>query len=583
LKNINTEKRIRCFVSMVFLLIVVLIWFSSCGCGQVTEVSKDSNHTTNTTPGNDQAQKPHVHEWSPFQVTKEPTCMGVGEETKVCACGESFVQLIQPKGHSYGGWQTVKEPTCTEQGETKRECACGSYETKSIPVNGHSYTKTVTPPTCEERGYTTFTCACGYSYVDLYVEAPGHEYGEWVTVKEATATEQGKKRRECACGKVETRIIPVQGHEYTAVVTEPTCEERGYTTYTCSHCGDSYVDLYVKAKGHAFGAWQTVEAPTCTEKGKKERSCACGKVESEEIAESGHDYVSSVTPATCTQDGYAYRGCSVCEYETVEVLYATGHEVSGYSDYTEPSCLTSGSRSGNCERCGESVTEEIAAIGHTASELYFTDDTCGDRKLGYILCTVCEETIAEFGHMYKETVVKPTCTESGKKIATCRHCGDSYEVTLPASGHYAGEWQVILAAGCTEAGEKVRHCTTCSSLVERAAIDPVGHSYESAAVSGGVRYACIHCDDSYFVEANDYITLHFLCGEDKICSDLQIKKGTVAVLPAPEKEGYVFDGWYLNEDLTDKCLSSYLFEEDTLLYGVWREASLSGEVATNIL
>jgi len=583
LKNINTEKRIRCFVSMVFLLIVVLIWFSSCGCGQVTEVSKDSNHTTNTTPGNDQAQKPHVHEWSPFQVTKEPTCMGVGEETKVCACGESFVQLIQPKGHSYGGWQTVKEPTCTEQGETKRECACGSYETKSIPVNGHSYTKTVTPPTCEERGYTTFTCACGYSYVDLYVEAPGHEYGEWVTVKEATATEQGKKRRECACGKVETRIIPVQGHEYTAVVTEPTCEERGYTTYTCSHCGDSYVDLYVKAKGHAFGAWQTVEAPTCTEKGKKERSCACGKVESEEIAESGHDYVSSVTPATCTQDGYAYRGCSVCEYETVEVLYATGHEVSGYSDYTEPSCLTSGSRSGNCERCGESVTEEIAAIGHTASELYFTDDTCGDRKLGYILCTVCEETIAEFGHMYKETVVKPTCTESGKKIATCRHCGDSYEVTLPASGHYAGEWQVILAAGCTEAGEKVRHCTTCSSLVERAAIDPVGHSYESAAVSGGVRYACIHCDDSYFVEANDYITLHFLCGEDKICSDLQIKKGTVAVLPAPEKEGYVFDGWYLNEDLTDKCLSSYLFEEDTLLYGVWREASLSGEVATNNL
>ncbi|MCD8116465.1 MAG: hypothetical protein LUE21_05015, partial [Oscillospiraceae bacterium] len=30
-------------------------------------------------------------------------------------------------------------------------------------------------------------------------------------------------------------------HEYEAVVTEPTCTEQGYTTYTCTLCGDSYV------------------------------------------------------------------------------------------------------------------------------------------------------------------------------------------------------------------------------------------------------------------------------------------------------------------------------------------------------
>lgn len=33
----------------------------------------------------------------------------------------------------------------------------------------------------------------------------------------------------------------VHEHDYDAVVTEPTCTERGYTTYTCE-CGDSYVD-----------------------------------------------------------------------------------------------------------------------------------------------------------------------------------------------------------------------------------------------------------------------------------------------------------------------------------------------------
>ena len=37
-------------------------------------------------------------------------------------------------------------------------------------------------------------------------------------------------------------------HEYASSVTDPTCTEQGYTTYTCQ-CGDSYVDEYVDATG----------------------------------------------------------------------------------------------------------------------------------------------------------------------------------------------------------------------------------------------------------------------------------------------------------------------------------------------
>ena len=43
-------------------------------------------------------------------------------------------------------------------------------------------------------------------------------------------------------------------HSYTAVVTEPTCTEKGYTTYTCS-CGDSYIDNETAALGHSYGQW----------------------------------------------------------------------------------------------------------------------------------------------------------------------------------------------------------------------------------------------------------------------------------------------------------------------------------------
>ena len=38
-------------------------------------------------------------------------------------------------------------------------------------------------------------------------------------------------------------------HSFTVVVTEPTCTEQGYTTYTCE-CGDSYVDDFTDALNH---------------------------------------------------------------------------------------------------------------------------------------------------------------------------------------------------------------------------------------------------------------------------------------------------------------------------------------------
>lgn len=41
-------------------------------------------------------------------------------------------------------------------------------------------------------------------------------------------------------------------HSYADVVTAPTCTEAGYTTHTCTGCGDSYVDSHVAALGHSY-------------------------------------------------------------------------------------------------------------------------------------------------------------------------------------------------------------------------------------------------------------------------------------------------------------------------------------------
>ena len=44
-------------------------------------------------------------------------------------------------------------------------------------------------------------------------------------------------------------------------MTAATCTARGYTTHTCSRCGNSYQDTYTAALGHNFGG---ATASTCT-------------------------------------------------------------------------------------------------------------------------------------------------------------------------------------------------------------------------------------------------------------------------------------------------------------------------------
>ena len=65
----------------------------------------------------------------------------------------------------------------------------------------------------------------------------------------------------------------VNEHDYVAVVTPPSCTEKGYTTYTCRNCSHSYKGNEVDATGHTWGEWKVVKEATTTETGKKERVC----------------------------------------------------------------------------------------------------------------------------------------------------------------------------------------------------------------------------------------------------------------------------------------------------------------------
>ena len=120
----------------------------------------------------------------------------------------------------------------------------------------HSYTDVTTPPTCTEQGYTTHTCACADSYVDSYVNALGHDYGNWTQTKAPTCTEKGKEKRTCSrCGASEIRDIAAKGHtEVTDAAVAPTCTKSGLSAGKhCSVCNAILVaQKTVAALGHEF-------------------------------------------------------------------------------------------------------------------------------------------------------------------------------------------------------------------------------------------------------------------------------------------------------------------------------------------
>ena len=65
------------------------------------------------------------------------------------------------------------------------------------------------------------------------------------------------------------------GDYFTDKVTKPTCTARGYTTHTCTCCGYSYKDTYVKANGHSYKA--VITPPTYTEQGFTTYTCTVCK------------------------------------------------------------------------------------------------------------------------------------------------------------------------------------------------------------------------------------------------------------------------------------------------------------------
>lgn len=170
--------------------------------------------------------------------------------------------IIAKVEHIYNA--QVQHPDCTHRGYTKYSCILCSDEKVSDYVDalGHSYGNGIVTkiPTCKDFGTKVYKCTkCDNTYEETIAkDASNHGNNTEVrNKKDATCTAEGYTGdtycKDCNTLLHNGTTIPKVSHNYTSVVTESTCTEGGYTTYTCSECHESYRANETATKGHTPG------------------------------------------------------------------------------------------------------------------------------------------------------------------------------------------------------------------------------------------------------------------------------------------------------------------------------------------
>ena len=113
----------------------------------------------------------------------------------------------------------------------------------------------------------------------------------------------------------------VEAHDYESSVKEPTCTAQGYTTYTCTRCGDAYTDEEIAALGHAWDEGVVTMEPTTETEGIRTYTCTrCGETKTEAI-----DTLGWVNPfVDISEEDYFY----------IPVLWAVNKQITAGTDST---------------------------------------------------------------------------------------------------------------------------------------------------------------------------------------------------------------------------------------------------------
>ena len=365
----------------------------------------------------------------------------------------------------WGGWTTDEDGNLSITAYAKCSSCGDEQDVEELTDGGRTVTYITyssTAATCTEDATVTYKARIVYprktqtsaAYtVTLEGTATGHTAGEAVIENEVAAT----------CTK---------DGSYDSVVYCTVCgEELSRTTVTVEATGHSYVWGY-------WGEWSLDEdgTPTVT------AYVVCEDCGDEQVAGETRYSITTLKAATCTQQEVLRYAAYVLPSTGGLKYNLTRYDVTGdYGDHSyevtetvDATCTEDGYTVYTCSICGDSYTETISSTGHTASEAVIENEVAAacteDGSYDSVVyCTVCGEelsretvTISASGHSYNDGIVttEVTCTEDGVITYTCSVCGDTYTVSVEATGH-SYEATETVGATETEDGYIIYTCSAC--------------------------------------------------------------------------------------------------------------------------
>ncbi|MBQ3305177.1 MAG: peptidoglycan-binding protein [Clostridia bacterium] len=271
---------------------------------------------------------------------------------------------------------------------------------------------------------------------------------------------------------------------------------------------------------HEWGKWKVTKEATCTEKGKRERTCKiCGKKQTETIKATGHSWNKwKITKeATCVDKGSRTRTCKVCGERETEQFYAE-HTWGAWRMTKEPTCTEKGERERKCKVCGKVSTQALDKLPHDYEWeviVETTDHSAGTRAK---ICKVCghdggEESFDPEGtlrrgdrgdavrRMQQLLVEQGYLNANGadgifgggsekaliqyQKDRNLNPDGIGWPQTLKDLEHDFGPWEIVKEMTRTEAGERRRVCQGCG--FEQTEVIEAGTTFERGRRGDDIR------------------------------------------------------------------------------------------------
>lgn len=206
------------------------------------------------------------HDWADWKVVEAATCTKKGKTQETCSrCHEVRYGELPVVAHEWVDYKVVTPATCTEKGKAQETCKVGGeVRFGEIAALGHDYewVETKKVDKCHDGEMQLICKNCKDVKQTEVIKGGEHEWStEPIVAKKPTCTEKGVKAIACKnCGEIKegstTEEIPALGHKAGEWVTvrQPSASQEGKMIQKCTVCGTQLGKKYIRATGTTTAA-----------------------------------------------------------------------------------------------------------------------------------------------------------------------------------------------------------------------------------------------------------------------------------------------------------------------------------------